>query len=115
MDTSYYERLRNNSRDVYDRYKNCHLLKDKATGEVLLSTREIVEIPVHPRDTYHRVQSHEVSRLDMLAHQYYNNPLLWWILAQANNIYDPFELLEPGALIRIPNIETLYGHKGILL
>ena len=115
MSGSFYNEIRNNSRDNTDRYRSCKLLEDKETGEVLLSTREIVDIPVKSDDIYHRVKSHETSRLDVLAHKYYKNPLLWWVIAQANNITDPMKLLNPGDILRIPSIESLYGTNGILL
>lgn len=115
MNNEFYEEKRNPSRDRYDRYRECKLLEDIDTGELLLSTREISEIPSRSSDTYHRIQSNETTRLDILAHLYYRNPLLWWIIAQANDISDPFEPLEIGTLIRIPSLESLYGNNGILL
>ena len=111
----FYEESKNSSKSYSDRYKNCKILKDIETKEVLLSTREIVDIPSHPNDLYHRVKSNEVSRLDLLAHKYYSNPLLWWVIAQANDIYDPMTMLLPGTLLRIPSLEVLYGNNGILL
>ena len=111
----FYEELRNTSKDYTDRYRSCKLLKDKNTGEVLLSTRNIEVIPYNTQDKYHRLKSQEICRLDVLAHKYYQNPLLWWIIAQANNITNPFICLESGTLLRIPSIETLYGNNGILL
>lgn len=112
---SFYEEQVNLSKDYSDRYKNCKILVDKETGETLLSTREIQDIPVHSNDNYYRVEVNEINRLDLIAYKYYNNPLLWWVIAQANNIIDPFEELEIGTLIRVPCIESLYGTKGILL
>lgn len=99
----------------YNRYRNCNILQDKVTGEYLLSTREVADIPVRPTDLYHRVQSHETTRLDSIANKYYSNPLLWWVIAQANNIYDPLTPLSPGTLLRVPSIESLYGDRGVLL
>ena len=113
--SEFYESSKNMSRSRSDRYRNCDILKDVDTGENLLSTREPLDIPVRPDDTYHRVQSHEVCRLDLLAHQYYKNPLLWWVIASANDLYDPFESIESGTILRIPSIESLYGNNGILL
>lgn len=115
MSGEFYKELKNPSKIHSDRYKNCKLLEDEDTSEILLSTREVKEIPPNSADIYHRVKSNEVSRLDILAHQYYKNPLLWWVIAQANNISDPFKLIEAGTLIRVPAIETLYGTNGILL
>lgn len=115
MNDEFYKEIRNKSRNYTDRYKNCKVLEDIETGDILLSTREIIDIPVSENDIYHRVASHESTRLDIIAHQYYKNPLLWWVIAQANNLYDPFSPINPGTIIRIPSIETLYGNRGILL
>lgn len=111
----YYKELKNPSKDYSDRYKNCKILEDIDTGDLVLETREISPIPYDSSNRYHRVKSHEVCRLDILAHKYYQNPLLWWVIAQANDIYDPFKLIESGTLLRIPSVETLYGNNGILL
>lgn len=111
----YYTEIRNASTIKSDRYRDSVIYKDIETGELLLATREIKSIPERQNDIYHRVQSNEVSRLDILANKYYRNPLLWWVIAQANDIYDPFILLDPGTLLRIPAIESLYGNQGILL
>lgn len=115
MKDEFYSIIKNRTKNRADRYRGCDILEDRDTGDILLATREISDIPISSSDIYHRVQSHEVSRLDILAHTYYKNPLLWWIIAQANDIYDPFQYLEPGTILRIPNIETLYGNNGILL
>lgn len=115
MSEFYIEVNKIRKKDRTDRYKDCMMLKDVDTGEVLLSTREIKEIPVRSSDRYHRVMSHEGERLDLIAHEYYKNPLLWWVLAQANNIYNPLENIAPGTLLRIPSLESLYGNNGILL
>lgn len=113
--SEYYVESKNTSRIRSDRYRDCKQLLDKETGEVLLATRDIKDIPVKSSDIYHSVKSNEVNRLDLLAHVYYKNPLLWWVIAQANNIYDPYADIEPGTILRIPDIETLYGNNGILL
>lgn len=113
--SEFYESKMNTSKVYSDRYRNCKILTDKETGEVLLSTREIKDIFETPTDTYHRIESHELNRLDLLAYKYYQNPLLWWVIAQANNIFDPFSEISVGTLIRIPSIESLYGNNGILL
>lgn len=113
--SEYYLEKVNPSKDYSDRYKNCKILTDVNTGEVLLSTREIKDTYATAKDTYHRVESHELNRLDILAQMYYQNPSMWWVIAEANNIFDPFEELIPGTLLRIPSTTTLYGNKGVLL
>lgn len=42
------------------------------------------------------------DRLDNLANKFFNDPTLWWFIAQANpEIFYPDQLL-PGSIIRIP-------------
>lgn len=113
--SEFYEESLNTSKNYFDRYKNCSILKNRDSGDTILATREIFDIPPNVGDKYHTVEMHEVNRLDIIADRYYRNPLLWWIIAQANNIVDPFQSLTPGDVLRIPGIETLYGNRGILL
>lgn len=103
------------TRDYSDRYKNCKTLIDNDTKEVLLETRNIVDIPRNSQDVYHTVNPNEECRLDIIADTYYNNPLLWWVLAQANGIYNPLSGPLSGDVIRIPSISTLYNTNGVLL
>ena len=41
------------------------------------------------------------NRLDTLAHQYYGDFALWWIIAKANGIGGN-TILNPGEILRIP-------------
>lgn len=113
--SEFYTEINQKNRDASDRYKNCKILRDKETNEVLLSTRDINKINLNNYDYYHTVNANEEFRLDLIADKYYNNPLLWWVLAQANDIYDPLSRPVSGDIIRIPSINTLYGNNGVLL
>lgn len=44
---------------------------------------------------------------DTLALQYYNNPTLYWVICDFNQIIDPYEPLEMGSLIKIPSLSTI--------
>jgi hypothetical protein len=48
----------------------------------------------------HRVASHE--RLDTLAQRYYADPLLFWLICDANETIFPDDLMVPGRVLRIP-------------
>lgn len=99
----------------FDKYKNCKILIDKDTKDMLLETRDIDKIKLDPNDMYHTVDANEVSRLDLIAYKYYGNPLLWWVIAQANDIYDPLVYPKSGDIIRIPALSKMYDKDGILL
>ena len=47
------------------------------------------------------------TRLDKLANDYYNDPKLWWAIAQVNNIKNPLTDLKIGTMIRIPPLTSL--------
>lgn len=40
--------------------------------------------------------------LDDLALMFYDNPTLYWIIADFNRIVDPFILLSKGSVVKIP-------------
>lgn len=102
-------------RSRFDRYRNCKKLTDKETGQSFLSTRERLDIPTNPSDRIHTVSLEDRGRLDIISFMYYRTSLLWWLIAEANNIYDPFQVIDTGTQLRIPSIDTLYGNYGILL
>jgi hypothetical protein len=52
-------------------------------------------------DFYHQVTVVDVLRLDLIAYKYYTNVEYWWIIAAANSILDPFNLVI-GTILRIP-------------
>ena len=45
--------------------------------------------------------------LDSLALYYYNNPTLFWIIADFNRIRDPFITLKEGQRIKIPSLSDI--------
>lgn len=98
-----------------DRYRRCKILIDKESSETLLSTRDSEEIQSSPSDILHTIKPDEVGRLDKISQTYYSTPLLWWVIAQANDIYDVFTSMKAGDRLSIPAIESLYGNRGILL
>lgn len=110
-----YEEAPRSMNDHSNRYRGLRIITDLETNTKFLETYERKEIPVNSDDYYHTVKSHEEGRLDLIAHQYYQNALLWWVIASANNITNPFLYPKTGDIIRIPSLRTLYGNGGILL
>lgn len=55
-----------------------------------------------PLLTEHTVQ--QGDRLDLIANQYYGDPLLYWEIADANNAMKPEDLLRVGNRLLIPNL-----------
>ncbi len=68
--------------------------------------REVYQSKIYPnielRDTDIYVATETGDRLDTLAHQFYSDSSLWWIIASANNIHDAPIGLPDGTILRIP-------------
>jgi len=73
---------------------------------------------IPPADAATIVAQHLVvagDRLDVLAQQYYGDPLLGWRIADANGALDPGDLADkPGDVLRIatPDISVAFGGTG---
>ena len=69
------------------------------SGIRVYSTTYYPEIPIDNSDIF--IYSKEGDRLDKLAHSYYGDNTLWWIIAKANGIRGKIAL-EPATPLRIP-------------
>jgi hypothetical protein len=69
-------------------------------GRVVYRTKIYPNIPLRDSDIYAVTQTGD--RLDTLAHQFYGDSSLWWIIATANNIHDAPLAVEDGTILRIP-------------
>ena len=47
------------------------------------------------------------GRLDKIANQLYGSSDLWWIIADSNNMLDPFVETVTGAKLRVPPSSTV--------
>ena len=70
-------------------------------GEQVYKTTLYPHIKKNEDDLY--IRTVDGDRLDKLAHKYYKNSDLWWIIAQANHIGKGTMNIEPGIQIRIPS------------
>jgi nucleoid-associated protein YgaU len=61
-------------------------------------------IPLSENDTY--VITVGGDRYDTLAHEFYNDSRLWWIIASANNADRDTINITPGTQLRIPSEVT---------
>ena len=100
------------SESRYSRYKNLLILR-MPNNEACLETYEHVNVPETNKDLIYRVSPGEEGRLDLIAYRFYSNPLLWWIIAEANGIINPFSI-SGGDVIRIPSRDSVFGYKGLV-
>tara|TARA_A100001201_G_scaffold98867_1_gene85134 strand:+ start:464 stop:763 length:300 start_codon:yes stop_codon:yes gene_type:complete len=81
------------------RYKNVKIISKKG-GKRAQSSYIMKNVPELDGDTY--VETTIADRLDLLANQFYGDPKLWWVIANANNIGKGTLFIEEGAVLRIP-------------
>ena len=81
-----------------NRYSYTKVKKDK-NGVRSLKVTRYPEILIRDTDTFHFARDFE--RFDWLAHKYYNDSTLWWIIAKANG-YSHESRPKVGDKIRIP-------------
>lgn len=64
-------------------------------------------------DTYYIVPPGYENRLDLISMKFYNNPLYYWVIAQASGISDPFHV-STGTRLRIPSPESVFSVRGLV-
>ena len=69
-------------------------------GRQVYRTRIYPNIPQSDSDIY--IVTQQGDRLDSLAHQFYSDVSLWWIIATANNIHDGSLSVPDGTTLRVP-------------
>lgn len=63
----------------------------------------IIYPKIRPTDNDLYIISESTDRLDLLAHKYYGDRTLWWVIAVANNINDASFYVSEGLQLRIPS------------
>jgi nucleoid-associated protein YgaU len=62
---------------------------------------QLPDIPPQPDDTFYTVLG--TDRIDTLANKFYGNPILWWVLALANDLELLPTDLNVGSVLRVPS------------
>ena len=81
------------------RYSTTRQKLDKS-GVRVYSTTYYPEIPLENEDKF--IYAKVGDRLDSLAHKFYNDITLWWVIAKANGLKGK-PTLTPSEIIRIPS------------
>ena len=81
------------------RYDN-NETKKTTDGRTVYKSIIYPNIPLRDDDVY--VATETGDRLDTLAHQFYTDSSLWWIIASANNIHNSVFAFTEGTILRIP-------------
>ena len=83
------------------RYKNRKFGRDKNGGRFYKPTI-VPNIPIKDSDIF--VYPVYGDRFDTLAHRYYNDSNLWWIIAKANELSRGDIAPDPLKKVRIPTV-----------
>ena len=81
------------------RYAHTSIKKNK-DGKRVFKPTIYPKIPIKDSDIF--IYPKFGDRLDNLAHKYYDDVSLWWIIAKANNLDEAHIGLEVDKQIRIP-------------
>lgn len=88
-----------------DRYEVGYQLSD---GTYLWDTFQFrPDIPESDDDLYHELTAGEEGKFDLLAFYYYGTVDLWWVIAAANGVLNPWRV-PAGTRLRIPSIDVVY-------
>ena len=91
-----------------NRYYSNDIKKEK-DGREVYKPKIYPNIPLMDTDIY--VATETGDRLDTLAHQFYGDSSLGWLIASANNIHNASFGLEDGTVLRIPkDISQILTH-----
>jgi|SRR5581483_2149796 len=93
-------------------FNNAKLYVDDGSNQFFSFTKNI-SFPESQTDSFHVVQAGEVNRLDIISNNFYQTPNLWWVIAVANNIVNPFSDVYVGKPLRIPDIAIVRASTAV--
>jgi len=103
-----------NIRKVRSRYdkKDQLLLKD---GNLVIRNMRKSDLLIRSNSTdiEYKVEAKDEYRPDLLAYKFYGDPRLAWVILDANDLRDIFEL-KAGMVIVVPSIINLYSSGGVM-
>lgn len=88
------------------RYNKIRLLID-SNGNPIQETWDSIDLEELPTDRYTKVKPEWEHRPDLIALEFYGNLQLFWVIAYANEMTDPFAETYIDRQIRIPDLEAL--------
>jgi hypothetical protein len=78
---------------VLSRYTGTKVYQDAASGQAYFGPWEAIDFPPAFDDDWVQIRDLDGLRLDYLATRIYGSPDLWWVIARANDIQNPFTQL----------------------
>jgi hypothetical protein len=94
------------------RYRGTPVYQDKASGQLFFAPWQVIDFPPALDDGWAEINEDEGLRLDYIANAEYGNPALWWVIARANDITNPFtQLYGYASYARSPLIFASDGRQ----
>ena len=85
------------------RYASSNVVKlTDASGAVRYTIMPSHQVDFEVTFSYHQMSGFE--RIDLLAYEYYQDENKWYVIADANPEILDWDELDPGTIIRIPNL-----------
>lgn len=91
------------------KYFKSRLLKTQIVNKVLRIDIFNYKFSAGLRQSIKNYQQHRFKddeHLPNISYQYYGTTSLWWIISRFNGITHPLEI-DPGTIIRIPNLQEV--------
>lgn len=105
------EKIKYTTPSRVSRYKKLTAYRNRTN--IFFENPSRIVVPEHVDDTYFAVVGKYIDRLDLIAHKFYQDSKLWWVIAKANNIENPWDI-PIDTILRIPATATLYGMGGLI-
>lgn len=96
-----------NTNSVLNRYSRFVHGGTTETGNNRLEIHTRSVFPTDETDIVYAIERQFSGRPDMIASMFYNEPRYWWVIAQHNNILDPFSEMVTGRMIYVPTKDRL--------
>ena len=90
----------------YTRYTGGQVATDRE-GRQFLVLRQPLGLQQQSDDVFIVITQNYIGRPDLISYTAYNQPDLWWVIFEYNNIYDPLFDLQIGQTIRIPELNRV--------
>lgn len=81
-------------------------------GIAYIETPDKFKIVETNNDRYFLVDKGYENRLDLISHEMYGTSMLWWAIANMNNIENPLDV-KAGLVLRIPTVRSI-NDSGVL-
>lgn len=82
------------------RYETVNTLKEMGKQYHVTNRKRFIK--KSNNDIYYEVTNMTENRLDLISVIHYDTPIYWWVIAEANLIFDAFNDIPRGTILRIP-------------